>query len=350
MSSTHQRSRHWDWWKGVAILAVISIHAAGRTSDVPPNSWAHMFGLVYRQAANFAVPLFLCLAGYFAAMSWRGDAVGYWRSRGWRILPAYLVWTTIAISVLRPGDFTSPRALLEDYAFGSGIGIGYYVIVLLQYVALVPLLARLDSTRAHMAVMLVTTLVGLAASYAMRTVFAMESWARFPYYCLPFVVWAPFFHLGFWAGRRQDAVKLRSDPLWLWLAAAAVLAAVVEGVYWNERGTFGLAASQIKATSFLASVFVALHVIATRQRQRAGLMATCLEWIGRSAYLIYLAHMLFLPAITDAIRSAWPTLYALRPVTLLLASALTAMACILVALFVRTVTRPSIHRDLLGAG
>ena len=68
MNSTQQRSGHWDWWKGVAILAVISIHAVGTTatSDGP---YSREFAVVFRQVVNFAVPLFLCLAGYFAAKS-----------------------------------------------------------------------------------------------------------------------------------------------------------------------------------------------------------------------------------------------------------------------------------------
>ena len=240
--------------------------------------------------------------------------------------------------------------MVEDYVFGLGIGIGYYVIVLLQYVALVPLLARLRGTAQHVAVMAITTLVGLAATYSMQSAFSEAWWARFPYYCLPFIAWAPFFHLGFWSGRNPDAIKPRSDARWLCLATLAVLVAIAEGFYWDGLGLSGLATSQIKASSFLASVFVALHVIASRETHRVGLLAASLEWIGRSSYMIYLSHMLLLPQVTSAVRLLLPDLYSIRPAALLLATALTVAGCVMVALLLRKATRPTIHRDLLGAG
>ena len=348
MSATQRRSGHWDWWKGVAILAVIAIHAVGTTttSDGP---FANEFAVVFRQIVNFAVALFLCIAGYFAAKSWRGDAIGYWRSRGWRILPAYLVWTTVAVAVMKPGHFASPRALIDDYGFGLGIGIGYYVIVLLQYVALVPLLARLRSTAQHISVMVVTMTIGLTISYVLQIAFAETRWSNFPFNAILFIVWAPFFQLGFWAGRNPGAIKSRSDGLWLWLAALTVLAAVAEGFYWDSRG-IGLAQSQIKASSFLVSIFVALHVIATRETQRSGPVAAGIECIGRSSYMIYLSHMLFLPTITAAVRISMPALYSFRPAALLVATTLAAALCIALAFFIRKLTRPVIYRDLLGIG
>ena len=350
MSSTQQRSGHWDQWKGFAIIAVIAIHATSTTADQTHPAWAESFSIVFRQFVNPAVALFLAMAGYFAARSWRGDAIEYWRSRGLRILPPYLAWTLIALALLKPSHFLSPWELFKDFAFGTGIGIGYYVIVLLQYVLLVPVLARLHGKAVNVVVMLVISLVGLSVSYTLQNTYANASWARFPYYCIPFFLWAPFFHLGFWAARNADGVKPRSDGLWLWLAIAAMLAAVAEGFFWNSRNLYLLATSQIKATSFLAAVFVTLHVIATRTQLHHGSVASGLAWLGRSSYLIYLSHMIFLPKVTSLVRNAMPTLFEFRPMALLLATALTAAICIGLAALLRAATPAAIHRDLLGAG
>lgn len=345
-----QRSGHWDRWKGLAILAVVMIHATGTTANGSTNGWGDQFVVVLRQFINFAVALFLALAGYFAAKLWKGSAVNYWRGRGWRILPAYVTWTLIAVAVIKPWHLTSPRALFEDFAFGTGIGIGYYVIVLLQYVALVPLLAKLRNDRQHIAVMVMTTSIGLGISYAMQSTYAEAPWARFPYYCLPFIVWGPLFQLGFWVGRRPDVVRPRSDSRWLWLAGLVVLAAIAEGLYWDGKGLNGLATSQIKASTILVSTLVALHIFAARETRKPAAGDGALEWLGRSSYMIYLSHMMLLPKITATIRIFSPDLYSVRPAAILIATVLTAAICGGVALVLQKATAPAIHRNLLGTG
>lgn len=349
MSSQQKRSGHWDWWKGVAIVAVIAIHAVGTTatSDGP---FAQEFAVAFRPFINFAVALFFCLAGYFAAKSWRGDAVSYWRSRGWRILPPYIAWTALAVLATKRSHLSSPSELVADFTLGLGIGIGYYVIVLLQYIALVPLLARLRGQRQNIAIMLLATAIGLAITYTIQTQFPDSRWARFPFSSITFIVWAPFFHLGFWASQNPDAIKARSDGLWLWLAGLAALAAVAEGFYWESQGLSIFAQSQIRVTSFMVSIFVALHVMASRGTVRTGKSAVALEWLGRISFMVYLSHMIFLPKITATIKSLAPDIFSIRPVAVVLATALTLAVCVAVAMFLRHLTRPVVHRDLLGAG
>jgi fucose 4-O-acetylase-like acetyltransferase len=349
MSNTQQRSGHWDWWKGIAIIAVISIHALGATAT-SNGPFSREFALVFRPVVNFSVALFLCMAGYFAAKSWRGDAIGYWRSRGLRILPPYLFWTTLAILLTKPRHFASPGDLAGDYFLGLGIEIGYYVIVLLQYVVLVPLLARLSGPVHNISAMVIAMAIGLAISYTLQISLGDSKLSRFPYNCLAFIVWAPFFQLGFWAGRNPDAIKARSDNLWLWLAGLAVLAAIAEAFYWESRGLARWAESQLRASSFGVSLCVALHVISTRRATATGPIAAGLEWLGRCSFMVYLAHMIFLPKVTAVIRLLLPDLYSVRPLAVLLATALTATVCIGIAIFVQKLTRPAIHRDLLGAG
>lgn len=60
------RESYWDSWKGVAIIAVVAIHASGATQFFEDGSFNWYFGLVLRQFIDFAVPLFLAMAGYFS--------------------------------------------------------------------------------------------------------------------------------------------------------------------------------------------------------------------------------------------------------------------------------------------
>jgi len=346
-----ERDTWWDRWKGIAILAVVAIHALGATDGAPPGSWQHAFGLVARQFLNFAVPLFLALAGYFAGRGFHGAALPYWRARAARILPPYLLWTAVFVAIRAPEHVHAPRALVEDFLFGRGIGIGYFVIVLLQCVVLVPWLARLRGTRQHVAVMLLGTVAGLALGYTVRAGHPETMAARFPYYCLPFIAWYPFFHLGFWAGR-SPAPATNHAARWKAGAAVAVLLAVGEAFAWSAFGLDELAASQIKASSFAASLLVALHVLrAPPQRaRRATVAARGLVWLGRNSYALYLMHMLPLRWGADAVRQHMAWLLDWRPLAVLLLVAGTVLACCACVALVRALAPAVAQRPLLGAG
>lgn len=151
------RSPNWDTYKGVSILAVIGIHASAGALTFPESSWNWQFGMVFRQWMNFAVPVFLGMSGYFALStsepsSWRG-----WTRAAARLLPPYLAWTLVTLLLKRPEELLSPLRVAQAVLMGTGIGIGYYVIVLMQCQVLTPLLLRLRSAQAHLATMLLLT-------------------------------------------------------------------------------------------------------------------------------------------------------------------------------------------------
>jgi len=129
------RSNYWDGWKGVAIIAVVAIHASAELGNFPAESFNWYFGLVFRQFINFAVPLFLALAGFFAVRSSTDFGLDYYRKRLMRVLPPYLFWTVVFVLLKHPSHFFSPGALSKDIFLGTGIGIGYFVIVLVQFMS-----------------------------------------------------------------------------------------------------------------------------------------------------------------------------------------------------------------------
>lgn len=57
------RDNYWDNWKGIAIIAVVSVHVLGQTSSFPLDSFNNLFGVFLRQFVNFCVALFFFLSG-----------------------------------------------------------------------------------------------------------------------------------------------------------------------------------------------------------------------------------------------------------------------------------------------
>lgn len=63
------RTTFWDSVKGIAIVAVIIIHASDPLLAQAPWSPEWILGLVLNQFLDFAVPLFLAMSGFFAVVA-----------------------------------------------------------------------------------------------------------------------------------------------------------------------------------------------------------------------------------------------------------------------------------------
>lgn len=284
------REEYWDWIKALAIVAVIGIHACD-FNGINPGSFEAEFMTVVRQVINFAVAIFLAVSGLMAGRSSSPKDVSYVWKRAKAILWPYLVWSGVFILLFQPGHLKQPGALALDILTGTGMTIGYFVIVLLQFTILTPVLDRIRPLWLHMATMAAATAAGVAFSYYVNGADA-EIWSKFPYSGLPFFVWSPFFHLGYVVGQRVDISK----PLPALLAAAVVATllflalSILEGISLLPYDA-AFAASQTKATSrfYSLALFAALVLAYPYFRARSLPM---LAWIGRNSFVIYFAHLI----------------------------------------------------------
>lgn len=310
--------------RGVSIIAVVAIHALGPASETPVESFGYEVALVARQLINFAVPMFLALAGYMAGGRPVGPAGQFWATRLGRLLPPYLFWTGVYIVLLKRGDLFSPAALFADVFMGAGIGIGYFVIVLAQMVLLTPLIARVRSRVGHIAMIIGGAAIGLAWTYVFRLAFPDLPFDDFPQSGLPFWVWYPFYHVGFLAARERlttSSALQKALPMiaLAWLALVAI--SLAEGYFLAHAGAQNFAVSQTKLSSVLASLAAFAAVISAFPRLRRA-PKLGLDWLGRSSYFVYLTHLLVFAVLGRAFSMAGiavdPVLYAivLIPVTI----------------------------------
>lgn len=267
------RERYIDMWKGLAILAVLVIHASGDAGKFDPWSANWTFGVVLRQIVNFAVPVFLGLAGYFAATS-INSAPRYYAKRFSRILPAYVLWTIIFIAASRPGHFLSPAALAKDFFLGEGIAIGYFVVVLIQYILLTPLLLKIRSDSLHILLIALGYVASCVFAYVVRVGGYDGTFSVFPYYAVPFFAWGPFYHLGLYVSLRKKRLAggLHSTYPVGALCIGLVVASIAESLYWADAGSYGFATSQIKASSFAASIALLLYILKNSSREPNGIL------------------------------------------------------------------------------
>jgi peptidoglycan/LPS O-acetylase OafA/YrhL len=275
----------WDYIKGVSIVAVVCIHSCQLTG-ITPGSFDLGFNLILRQIVNFAVPTFLALAGYFDGRS----AVRSVPARLWRLLPPYIFWTVVFVALLKPSHFGQPVNLVIDFAAGAGIGIGYFVVVLVQMIFLMTLFERVTPF-VQVIVMICMFVLGTALTYANEMLGAWNP-IEFPYNVLIFVVWYPFYHFGFLVARSKDLqlyLSRISPALLLAAIGGFLVSSIIEAIVIQHQNVLH-AASQLKATSKLTSL--AMIVLIFSVHANVHIKSGLLTWIGRNSYFIYLFHLL----------------------------------------------------------
>lgn len=342
-----RRMEQLDQWKGLAILAVIAIHASGSALSFPSSTSNWTFGLMLRQPINFAVAMFLALAGYLAGakrFETAADRRSFWHRRLSRLLLPYFVWSFAAILLTNPLHLASPTELAKDIALGGGIGVGYFVIVLAQFVVVTPLIASLKKDWHHLMAMGLITTISLAARYYLQIERPESLLAQFPIYALPLVAWYPFYHLGFWIRRRNPSWLSRRRVM-RGLFGFFLLASMVEGWLLASRGLAEFAASQVKLSSFLMSG--SLFLLAPTSIGRHGRGWSRLAWLGRNSYFIYLTHVLPL-GILRSVLSKSIGLYTCQPAFVMVLFAATAASCALAVVLVLKVVPEKLATKWLG--
>jgi fucose 4-O-acetylase-like acetyltransferase len=296
MNGHHQpRSAFWDEVKGVCIVAVVVIHVLAPLSASPAFSADWISGTLLLQPVDFAVPMFLAVSGYFAR-NIDGRPLVFYLKRARRLVWPYVVWTVIYLSLFEPSKLLSPVAVLLALASGTGIGIGYFVVVLSQFILLTPILSHLQTERQHLALMAIGACFGLAWSYAVRLLPNGGVLGTFPADALPFFVWCPFYQLGFYLSRFPHQV----DRLWKRrrhlgsLLPFCLLLSMIEAWAFGSTVHPDFGASQIKLSSFIFSALLFLWLVALSVSYRFFIRSATLKWLGSASFPIYLSHMLVL--------------------------------------------------------
>ncbi|WP_459667127.1 acyltransferase family protein [Novosphingobium sp. 11B] len=293
--SPRPRQGYWDAWKGIAIIAVIIIHACAINSLSLGGAETKLTVLV-RQFVNFAVPMFLAISGLMAGLSKKPKNFDYILHRMLGLWPAYLLWTLIYILAFSRSHLLDPKSLILDVFAGAGIGIGYFVIVLSQMIVLTPLICKIRSLMMHAIIIFLFTAMGRVLTYyAVLGPYPVGS----PFNGLPFFMWYPFYHLAFLIGSRVDLAVRRMKLLTIStiFIVVGLIASIIEGLELLPVD-IGLASSQLKLTSTFFSLAVFLwstlaFAILSKKTPK------WLSWIGRNSYIIYLTHLIPLRAVAS---------------------------------------------------
>lgn len=284
------RDNYWDLVKGFAIIGVVSIHFIG-------GNYADVWTYFVRQFVSMAVFFFIFLAGYFTRpeVCRLEGVLCYYRRRCWRLALPYLVWSVILVAFYHPADLLSPmRFLYQDLALGYGIGIGYYVVVLLQLTLLTPFLERGVVCRPKL---MIFGAAGVSYGMAILASAAASGWVGsmglsvpVPFPGIFATTWILPFVLGL-AMRRYEtswtAVLVRKR--WLLLALGVVSFVAVLLVLMGARRLGIRMQPQFNVSGNLMAIIWCLIAVGFH---RADVSASPICVLGRGSYFVYMTHLL----------------------------------------------------------
>jgi peptidoglycan/LPS O-acetylase OafA/YrhL len=234
----------------------------------------------------------------------------FWRRRFALVAVPYLCWTVIYFFVGLPGEAGTPRADLIHllYLFGTGYYQLYYLLVLLEFYALFPLLLVLLRRTAghHGLVLLVSGALQLVLVSTMHWNVA-PAWMR-----------------GYWATREVTSyqfylvagmvVAMHLDEFHQWLVAhvrlivASTLAAAVVAEVWYYLAADHVASWLGSSSDPFQPIVIPFNIgaiaciyligVALVHRRRSRRTRTIVQSGSDNSYGIYLAQLLFITALS----------------------------------------------------
>lgn len=300
--------------RGLAILAVVCNHAAGR-GYTAMFWWAHRYrdvaspnfdmlgsipyyGLVVMQQLTlFSVPAFLFISGFFVAYAARGSHPTLsWkivRTRVTTLLWPYLLWSVVIFA----GDALEGKTYtwleyLSAILLGRAVGAYFFIPLLIQFYLLAPFLAPL-AKRKGWGLLIGSALVQLLV---VGLVYQHQFGGRLPSlpYHWPWVPfwWAFYFPLGAVCGFSAKRLgRWLARVRWVLVVAVVVLAllSVVEAEWlFAASGDFDWSHATFKLSSSLYAPTFILCFLAFDTRLLP--FARSIDRIGGMSYGIYLLH------------------------------------------------------------
>lgn len=271
------RDNYWSFLKGIAIISVVFIHT-------PFESGNEFAGIALRQVVTFPVAFFIFLSGFFVkndSLTWKGIK---------RLLIPYFIWTVLWLSettITGSIPITSWK-IINSLLLGGAFFPLYFLVVLMQLKLISSFLFRriqAENYKIYKDWVWLVTPIWLLFIY----VYQIKTGEQPLVYAQVFPAWLLFYYLGLYVGNRfRNGVKIaKHSCLTIGLLASLYLCiAEAEWLYDVINVPF-FAASQIKVSSFIYSVFICLLSVGLYSEQKSNLICR----IGDVSFGIFIIHI-----------------------------------------------------------
>ena len=284
------KNNYWQSVRGISILAVVLIHALGGFNYV--NSSCDEF-VVLRQIINFAVAVFVFMAGYFVntdkILSEEFNYKDYLYERGGRLFIPFVLWSLlyslIAVAgALYHGNSIEVAKLLAKFIVGKAAVPFYYIVVLIQLTIITPWLVRIIKAKSVLRKFLwLLTPCYIIYLYIWNFVVGMPP----KLYETFFPAWFVFYYLGL---QVRFGMQYKSNIT----AIVAMLIFSCAEAFWLKNNSLNMSfyTSQITIGSFLYTLAIIGFLL--NKSSEKYFNKNLLIKIGNCSYGIFYIHILIL--------------------------------------------------------
>ena len=275
------------------------------------------------------------------------DSRSYVISRFKRLLIPFLVWSTIYSFIniiINNEDFNLFRYVVK-LILGLSSGQLYYILVLIQFTLLAPLLIKAIECNKWNKIILSITPFYFVILYIYVFLFEKQIY----FYQTLFPAWLIYFYLGIWVSIKGFPIKISNkyySSVRIFLIA--VVFSIFETYLIKSLGSpIGFASSQIKISSLILSLAFLNLVFTVKENYMETNEHRILKYIGDNSYGIYYVHMIWIP-ISNKILSLIYSLDNILPIFQLLQVLLTIIFSILSIYIIKKLVGNNFANKFLG--
>ena len=276
------RNEYFDFLRGIAIIFVVGIHTflyTGSETEFEINIKTYAY-----QALFCAVPIFLAISGFFLSkidFSPKGAVYSFWRKQIPKIYLPCIVWS---IPLFVRAFFYSNYPLINClvYYFLCGLGVFYFVSVIIQLYILLPFIAKLCNKKR-------------VVFFAFVSLFAVFMMNIAPTNSVLFslgvsILWIGFFYIGIYLSKSTNR---EYSLLFAVLLVCGYFLNNIEVDFWaglNRK------CHDYRLSSFLYSFGVILVLFSKKienlYHKKQHILKYAISYIGKISFGIYLVHYL----------------------------------------------------------
>ena len=245
--------------RGVCIICVILIHSISKEINIHNNE----LNIAIRTIINFAVGVFVFLSGYFVKPDEiKKNMKTYYKRRAKRVLIPYIIWSIIYIFLFNFKYIKTfnIKKLINMFVLGNSSAQMYYIIVLLQLIAITPLLLKLANKNSKVINLF---LLSITPIYTLINGFYNYYFHNNIYlYATLFLAWITFYYLGIiFKQKKIEFYKYRMVIILCGVILSLVFGIIINIFEYNNGLKYGYCVSQVKFTNSIYVLFVILTIV-----------------------------------------------------------------------------------------
>jgi len=346
-----ERDSSFDAFRGLAIIAVVAIHAVDSAflwRYPSTDTWNFFLLVTYRQLLNFAVPAFIFISGYWMSkkpVKSLEDYKIFLKRRLSRVLIPYFFWSFILLGLaIVQTHHIDIYKIIFKLMTGRATSIYFFIIVICQLYIITPLLQYINHKQYGLILVLILNVISLLSAYLSRLYF--NYWIPVS---VAFYSWIIFYEIGLLAGSHDNKKTfLPKNMRFIILPAILVflLISAMESMFLlSKYGSSYFAISPTKYSPFLYSGCVIFGFLLIRERVKY--WPKFLVTLGNYSFGIYLIHVLVLKMVLGIIQKN-STIYSFPPLCQLTIVFVTVLTCFILISITRKSLPKAFCRKVLG--